>query len=186
MYLFFLQHIDLVSYYLRKKGKYCKKINYSFTIMETVFYKRLEHVRTKMDDPSDEAKLWVDNNANMNDLVCLRMFGDGVYCGKRWDEVDNVFLPIMAGTNHWILGKFEIVLRKLFIYDSYKYRLSYNKDTPKAATIPPSLIPYHLHNFQVLFNRNDIMQSEVYKSRDPLPDLEIVYIEGLPQQSLWY
>ncbi|XP_075103540.1 uncharacterized protein LOC142178108 [Nicotiana tabacum] len=110
-------HIDVIMYYLRKRGKYGPNPNNTrFTTTDCLFKSKIVQIYDKFISSPPEKKYSV---IKPDDDVAEYILGYRLLANVAWDEVDYVIMPMNIVENfHWLLIVFDIVDRQLYVYDS--------------------------------------------------------------------
>ncbi|XP_019244541.1 PREDICTED: uncharacterized protein LOC109224416 [Nicotiana attenuata] len=135
-------HLDVLFYYLRKRGKYGPSVAMRFTTTNFAFGNKIN-------------SLYKDFKVNQDPSVIpdgheIKEYIRGYYCDANvpWHTVDHVLFPIFvkrgrAKLGHWVLGVFTFVGRCIHIYDSNRGAL--NDRLVLDVALPYAiLIPYFL------------------------------------------
>ncbi|XP_075079933.1 uncharacterized protein LOC142165233 [Nicotiana tabacum] len=110
-------HIDVIMYYLRKRGKYGPNNNNTrFTTTDCLFKSKIEQIYEKFISSPPEKNYSV---VKPDDDVAEYIIGYRLLANVAWDEVDYVIMPVNIVENfHWLLVVFGIADRQLYVYDS--------------------------------------------------------------------
>ncbi|XP_075074791.1 uncharacterized protein LOC142162346 [Nicotiana tabacum] len=109
-------YINIIMYYLRKKGKYDPYNNTIFTTTDCVFKTRIDQIYEKFKNSPQEKKFSI---VKLQDVVAEYILGYRLLTNVAWDEVDYVIMPInIVEKFHWVLVVFDIAERCLYAYDS--------------------------------------------------------------------
>ncbi|XP_070017444.1 uncharacterized protein [Nicotiana sylvestris] len=113
---FWVQHINVIMYYLRKRGKYGPNNKTRFTTMDYMFKTRIEQIYEKFINSPPQEKYSV---VKPQDVVAEYILGYRLLANVAWDEVDYVIMLVNIKEKfHWVLVVFDIVDRQLYAYDS--------------------------------------------------------------------
>ncbi|KAF3626004.1 hypothetical protein FXO37_30561 [Capsicum annuum] len=85
-------HINVIFYYLRKKGKYSPPSNYSYTTIDCVFKIKVSELWEKYVDPQS-----CTSSVHEEYIVCEYMNRYRLMAGVRWHTVDHVLIPLDCG-----------------------------------------------------------------------------------------
>ncbi|XP_075112122.1 uncharacterized protein LOC142182096 [Nicotiana tabacum] len=122
------QHIDVIFYYLRKKGKYNQTSNFKYTTVDCIFKTRKAEIFDRYADTDSNA-----NIAKEEDVVCEYIRGYRLLANVPWHTVDNVLIPVNLNDRlHWVLAVVSFNERYIKVYDSY---ISAGHD-PRDSTKP--------------------------------------------------
>ncbi|XP_075092384.1 uncharacterized protein LOC142172618 [Nicotiana tabacum] len=109
-------HINVIMYYLRKRGKYGLHNNTRFTTTDCVFKTRIDQIYEKFKNSPQEKKFSV---VKPQDVVAEYILGYRLLANVAWDEVDYVIMPVnIVEKFHWVLVVFDIAERCFYAYDS--------------------------------------------------------------------
>ncbi|XP_070009758.1 uncharacterized protein [Nicotiana sylvestris] len=109
-------HIDVIMYYLRKRGKYGPNNNTRFTTTDCLFKTKIERIYDKFISSPPEQRYSV---VKPEDDVGEYILGYRILANVAWDLVDYVLIPVNLVENfHWLLLVFDIKDRQLYVYDS--------------------------------------------------------------------
>ncbi|XP_019238869.1 PREDICTED: uncharacterized protein LOC109218928 [Nicotiana attenuata] len=109
-------HIDVIMYYLRKRGKYGPNNDIRFTTTDCLFRTKIERIYDKFISSPPELKYSV---VKSDDDVAEYILGYRLLANVAWDVVDYVIMPVNIVENfHWLLLVFDIADRQLYVYDS--------------------------------------------------------------------
>ncbi|XP_075074391.1 uncharacterized protein LOC142161996 [Nicotiana tabacum] len=109
-------HIDVIMYYLRKRGKYGPNIDARFTTTDCLFRTKIERIYDKFKSSPPELKYSV---VKSDDDVAEYILGYRLLANVAWDVVDYVIMLVTIVENfHWLLLVFDIADMQLYVYDS--------------------------------------------------------------------
>ncbi|XP_070013615.1 uncharacterized protein [Nicotiana sylvestris] len=92
-------HIDVIFYYLRKKGKYNQTSNFKYTTVDCIFKTRIAKIFNRYADTDSNA-----NVAKEEDVVCEYIRYYRLLANVPWHTVDNVLIPVnLKDKLHWVL-----------------------------------------------------------------------------------
>ncbi|XP_070022080.1 uncharacterized protein [Nicotiana sylvestris] len=130
-------HIDVIMYYLRKRGKYGPNPNNTrFTTTDCLFKSKIVQIYDKFISSPPEKKYSV---IKPDDDVAEYIIGYRLLANVAWDEVDYVIMPVNIVENfHWLLIVFDIVDKQLYVYDSMVS--SHNHDVVESCVDKFSII----------------------------------------------
>ncbi|XP_060202037.1 uncharacterized protein LOC132630482 [Lycium barbarum] len=93
------QRIDVIFYYFRKKGKYDKRNNFSFTTVDCLFKQRIDVVHHTYHNVETQT-----NVENEEQVLIEYVKGHRLIANVPWHTVDNVLIPVnIKEENHWLL-----------------------------------------------------------------------------------
>ncbi|KAM6562747.1 hypothetical protein CsatB_022745 [Cannabis sativa] len=162
-------HLDIIFYYLRKKGKYAKEPKVKFTTTDCLFFKTIHVLYEKFIAQKKNLSLITAQHA-----IADYIRGRKMLCGSPWHLCDHVFFIIhMETESHWILGRLNIEERRVYMYNSLSTAM---KDSAAIKACQPFAVL--LPHFFALFD-------EFKKENKPvcLDPFEVVKVDGLPQQT---
>ncbi|KAF3672354.1 hypothetical protein FXO38_06152 [Capsicum annuum] len=108
-------HINVIFYYLHKRGKYSPLSNYSHTTVDCVFKIKVAELWKKYVDPQS-----CTSSVREEYAVCEYMNGYRLMTGVPWHTVDHVLIPLHVKERlHWVLLVVSFLDQCLYIYDSY-------------------------------------------------------------------
>nr|XP_009777437.1 PREDICTED: uncharacterized protein LOC104227007 [Nicotiana sylvestris] len=109
-------HIDVIFYYLRKKGKYNQTSNFKYTTVDCIFKTRIAEIFDRYADTDSNA-----NVANEEDVVYEYIRGYRLLANVPWHTVDNILIPVnLRDKLHWVLAVVSFKERCIKVYDSYR------------------------------------------------------------------
>ncbi|XP_060216301.1 uncharacterized protein LOC132643785 [Lycium barbarum] len=172
------EHIDVIFYYFRKKGKYDKRNNFSFTIVDCLFKQRIDVVH--------HAYRNVETQTNVaNEEQDITVKGHRLIANVLWHTVDNVLIPVnIQEENHWLLVLLSFKDRRLYVYNSYQsagHNAAVRNEIKKLATQLPHFL--HLAGFYVNQKSIDLVKDPAYADKGQIDILEVVYVDNLPHQT---
>ncbi|KAF4352302.1 hypothetical protein F8388_005949 [Cannabis sativa] len=162
-------HLDIIFYYLRKKGKYAKEPKVKFTTTDCLFFKTIHALYEKFIAQKKNLSLITAQHA-----IADYVRGRKMLCGSPWHLCDHVlFIIHMETESHWILGRLNIEERCMYMYNSLSTAM---KDSAAIKACQPFAVL--LPHFFALFD-------EFKKENKPvcLDPFEVVKVDGLPQQT---
>ncbi|KAF4393260.1 hypothetical protein G4B88_001994 [Cannabis sativa] len=162
-------HLDIIFYYLRKKGKYAKEPKVKFTTTDCLFFKTIHALYEKFVAQKKDLSLITAQHA-----IADYIRGGKMLCGSPWHLCDHVlFIIHMETESHWILGRLNIEERRMYMYNSLSIAM---KDSAAIKACQPFAVL--LPHFFALFD-------EFKKENKPvcLDPFEVVKVDGLPQQT---
>ncbi|KAH0719356.1 hypothetical protein KY285_015387 [Solanum tuberosum] len=122
------EHIDVIFYYLRKKGKYEVNSNVRFTTTDCVFKTKITTSFFQLCDAHENKKNY---KVKDSDDIARYINGRRLLASTSWDKVDYILFPLNIKEGcHWILVVFDIGL-SLEFYDKRPEL----KATPKYSGI---------------------------------------------------
>ncbi|XP_070002189.1 uncharacterized protein [Nicotiana sylvestris] len=108
--------IDVLMYYLRKRGKYGPYNKTRFTTTNCLFKTRIEQIYEKFINSPPQKKYSV---VKPQDVVAEYILGYRLLVNVAWDDVDYVIMPVnIVKKFHWVLVVFDIADMQLYAYDS--------------------------------------------------------------------
>ncbi|KAF4400096.1 hypothetical protein G4B88_021310 [Cannabis sativa] len=169
IYSFLHVHLDIIFYYLRKKGKYAKEPKVKFTTTDCLFFKTIHALYEKFIAQKKNLSLITAQHA-----IADYIRGRKMLCGSPWHLCDHVlFIIHMETESHWILARLNIEERRMYMYNSLSTAM---KDSAAIKVCQPFAVL--LPHFFALFD-------EFKKENKPvcLDPFEVVKVDGLPQQT---
>ncbi|XP_070035558.1 uncharacterized protein [Nicotiana tomentosiformis] len=173
------QHIDVIFYYLRKKGKYKQTTNFKYTIADCIFKTRIAEIFDRYADTNSNA-----NVAKEEDVVCEYIRGYRLLANVPWHIVDNVLIPVnLKDKLHWILAVVSFKKRCIKVYDSY---ISAGHDAYVASEMDKlaKLVPLYLSISDFYRDKQgiDLSHDSAYIDKAQTDPFDVVFISNLPQQ----
>ncbi|XP_060216863.1 uncharacterized protein LOC132644290 [Lycium barbarum] len=166
-------HIAVIFYYFRKKGKYDKRNNFSFTTVDCLFKQRIDVVHHAYRNVETQT-----NVANEEQVLIEYVKGHRLIANVPWHTVDNVLIPMnIQEENHWLL--------RLYVYNSYQsagHNAVVRNEIKKLATLLPHFL--HLAGFYVNKKSIDLVKDPAYADKGQIDILEVVYVDNLPHQTV--
>ncbi|KAF4376981.1 hypothetical protein F8388_022697 [Cannabis sativa] len=162
-------HLDIIFYYLRKKGKYAKEPKVKFTTTDCLFFKTIHDLYEKFIAQKKNLSLITAQHA-----IADYIRGRKMLCGSPWHLCDHVlFIIHMETESHWILARLNIEERRMYMYNSLSTAM---KDSAAIKACQP---------FAVLLPQFFALFDEFKKENKPvcLDPFEVVKVDGLPQQT---
>ncbi|KAG5597177.1 hypothetical protein H5410_038409, partial [Solanum commersonii] len=105
------EHIDVIFYYLRKKGKYEVNSNVRFTTTDCVFKTKITTSFFQLCDAHENKKNY---KVKDSDDIARYIYGRRLLASTSWDKVDYILFPLNIKEGcHWILVVFDIGQRSL-------------------------------------------------------------------------
>ncbi|XP_062118337.1 uncharacterized protein LOC133831951 [Humulus lupulus] len=174
-----LGHVDVVFYYLRKKGMYHDSTVLKFTTTDTTFQKRIEAIYDSFLKKNRDHGVM-----NRNHVVAEVMMGFGLSCNKSWLQVDHVLFPsLVKNEKHWLLAILSFKDRLIHVYNTLTCD---RKDHVALLAIEPFrvLLPTYL-SIIGFYKRIDIdFCSKPYFGRPQAGSFEVVMDDDIPSGSL--
>ena len=167
--MFYFQHIDVLFYYLRKKGKIFSDCCVKFTTINNHFDQLIKALFSKFSTKNDLSVVSVDH------AIAEYILGYLMLCNTPWVDVDFILFPIhITKDKHWVLGLLNIKDKRIYVYNSLR-----------SAKNDRVVIDY-LRSYSVLlplfFDVLDIWK--YYSDIDPSTvPFEVVMVDGLPSQN---
>ncbi|XP_019259517.1 PREDICTED: uncharacterized protein LOC109237646 [Nicotiana attenuata] len=164
-------HIDVIFYYLRKKGKYGVDVPVRFTTTDCWFNCLISNLY----------KEFLEKNRDMNlitetDPIAEYILGYFLRCNVPWSTVDEVLFPInLSDKWHWILARLSFKDLRIYVYDSMSGARQ-NSAVRRSVERYSVLLPYFLHRIGFWDTKENPMG---IPANDPF---EIHVVDGLPTQ----
>ncbi|XP_060216438.1 uncharacterized protein LOC132643919 [Lycium barbarum] len=93
------EHIDVIFYYLRKKGKYDKDNRFKFTTVDCMFFSKIDEIHRAYANVEGNSSV-----ASSENEICEYINGHRMLANVPWHTVDCVLIPVnIKEENHWIL-----------------------------------------------------------------------------------
>lgn len=182
MFILFWQHIDVIMYYLRKRGKYGPNNNTRFTTTDCLFKTKIERIYDKFISSPPEQRYSV---VKPEDDVGEYILGYRILANVAWDLVDYVLMPVNLVENfHWLLLVFDIKDRQLYVYDSM-VRANRHKTVETLVDKFSIIIPLYLSCTGFYGKRKDInfKSTKAYIEKPVTDPLDIQWmVAEIPQQ----
>ena len=170
--------MDVLFYYLRKKGKVYSDSYVKYTTTDNQFDQRIQALYKKfLSKNKDYSLISVDHS------VAEYILGYYMSSNTSWYLVDEVLFPIhIAKEKHWILGRLNFKERCIYIYNSLRCAKSH-KLMMEVLSSYSVLLPVFFELLNVWGEHKDIdMKSEFYTSKKLLDTFEVVSVDDLPSQ----
>ncbi|XP_060190352.1 uncharacterized protein LOC132619469 [Lycium barbarum] len=154
---FYLEHIDVIFYYFRKKGKYDKRNNFSFTTVDFLFKHKIDVVHHAYHNVETQT-----NVANEEKVLIEYVKATGL-------------LPMSRGIP---------LTMRLYVYNSYRsagHNAVVGNEIKNLATLMPHFL--HLDGFYVNQKSIDLVKDPAYADKGQIDIFEVVYVDNLPQQT---
>jgi hypothetical protein len=179
-FFFLMQHLDVCFYYLRKEIKYNESVNSFVNTTDCFFAAQIFEMYNE----------FVKNDCNIESVkkdskASAYVAGFGMYCSRKWIELDNVLMPInLIDLAHWIMCIFDIRLRCLKVCNSMRF--GRYKNSEKLVRAFAVMLPILLSHVNFYDQRKDIDKSTgFFQGKSETDPLEIVIVQDLPQQEQW-
>nr|XP_033508564.1 uncharacterized protein LOC108942888 [Nicotiana tomentosiformis] len=171
-------HIDVIFYYLRKKGKYNQTTNFKYTTVDCIFKTRIAEIFDRYADTDSNA-----NVAKEEYVVCEYIRGYRLLANVPWHTVDNVLIAVnLKDKLHWILAVVSFKERCIKVYDSYR---SSGHDAYVGSEIDKlaKLVPLYLsiNGFYRDKQGIDWSHDSAYSDKAQTDPFDVVFISNLPQ-----
>jgi len=177
----FLQHIDVIFYYLRKKGKYEANSNVRFTTTDCVFKTKITTSFFQLCDAHENKKNY---KVKDSDDIARYINGRRLLASTSWDKVDYILFPLNIKEGcHWILVVFDIGQRSLEVYDSFPARDGVNFEVKNIVEMLLIVLPYYLSVVKFYDKRPELKATPKYSGIDEFEKIEFHFItKGVPRQ----
>ncbi|WMV23331.1 hypothetical protein MTR67_016716 [Solanum verrucosum] len=175
------EHIDVIFYYLRKKGKYEVNTNVRFTTTDCVFKTKITTSFFQLCDAHENKKNYkVKDSDDIARYIC----GHRLLASTSWDKVDYILFPLNIKEGcHWILVVFDIVQRSLEVYDSFPARGGVNFEVKNIVEMLSIVLPYYLSVVKFYDKRPELKATPKYSGIDEFEKIEFHFItKGVPRQ----
>ncbi|XP_060175931.1 uncharacterized protein LOC132606444 isoform X2 [Lycium barbarum] len=174
------EHIDVIFYYLRKKGKYDRRSTFKYTTVDCLFMQKVDQTYLAYNNPETGP-----NVANEEDDICQYVKGYRLHANVPWHSVDNIFIPVnIKEDNHWILVVLSFNDRRLYVYKSYRGSAGHNVVVRKEVQKLVALLPHYLHISGFYTKKTGInwQNHPAYTGMTQNENIQVEYVENLPQQ----
>ncbi|WMV32089.1 hypothetical protein MTR67_025474 [Solanum verrucosum] len=175
------EHIDVIFYYLRKKGKYEVNSNVRFTTTDCVFKTKITTSFFQLCDAHENKKNYkVKDSDDIARYIC----GRRLLASTSWDKVDYILFPLNIKEGcHWILVVFDIVQRSLEVYDSFPVRDGVNFEVKNIVEMLSIVLPYYLSVVKFYDKRPELKATPKYSGIDEFEKIKFHFItKGVPRQ----
>ncbi|XP_059277537.1 uncharacterized protein LOC132031571 [Lycium ferocissimum] len=173
------EHIDVIFYYLRKKGKYDGKSTYKHTTVACIFKIWIGETFDKYVATNGDTSV-----AKEEDVICEYLRGYKLIANVPWHTVDNVLIPVnVKDIHHWVLAVVSFRDRCIRVYDSYRlagYDTIVKIEIDKMAKILPQYLS--ISDFYRKREGIDWSQEPAYNDKALLDSFDVVCVDNLPQQ----
>ncbi|XP_019242412.1 PREDICTED: uncharacterized protein LOC109222521, partial [Nicotiana attenuata] len=171
-------HIDVLIYYLRKKGKYDKDLPVTFTTTVWYFDQKLNELW--------QAFIDTDGDSDVRNMKHVIEYIQGFVLDANvpWHTVEHVLMTINVTEQwHWIMVVISFKDRCIYVYDSMRGGAAYQAKVHKTMAKYSVLLPHFFVHTHFYLNKKDInWRTGVYKSKDLITLFAVKLVEGLPQQ----
>ncbi|XP_059278241.1 uncharacterized protein LOC132032609 isoform X2 [Lycium ferocissimum] len=174
------EHLDVIFYYLRKKGKNEDNSTYKYTTVSCILHTIITEIYHAWKNP----ELSTSVTSKESD-VCVYINGYRLMGNVPWHIVDNVLIPVnVKEENHWILVVISFIDRCLYVYDSYRVIGGHDAVVRREVNMLATLVPHHLQMSGFYEKKKDIdfQNHPAYKNRALNDDFDVVNVDDLPQQ----
>ncbi|KAH0780187.1 hypothetical protein KY290_006614 [Solanum tuberosum] len=175
------EHIDVIFYYLRKKGKYEASSNVRFTTTDCVFKTKITTSFFQLCDAYENKKNY---KVKDSDDIARYIYGRRLLASTSWDKVDYILFPLNIKEGcHWILVVFDIRQRSLEVYDSFLARDGVNFEVKNIVEMFSIVLPYYLSVVKFYDKRPELRAKPKYSRIDEFEKIEFHFItKGVPRQ----
>ena len=176
-----MQHIDVIFYYLRKKGKYETNSNVRFTTTDCVFKTKITNSFFKFCDAHEDKKNF---KVLDSDDIARYISGRRLLASTSWDKVDFVLIPLNIKENrHWIFVVFDIGQRSLEVYDSFPARGVVNLEVNNIVEMLSVVLPCNLIVVKFYDKRPELKATPKYSEINEVEKIKFHFItKGVPKQ----
>lgn len=176
------QHIDVIFYYLRKKGKYGPDVPFRFTCTDCCIKTRVEEVFKLYEARNRDGSV-----VSKDDVVSEYIMGFRLRANTPWIHVDYVMMPIhIREKNHWVLVIVSFMDRCIWVYDSLHGRNGGCNVVVRGVVQKFTVIlPLYLSATDFYGGRIDIgwQSNPAYKDKAVTDPFDVVIVPNLPQQA---
>ncbi|KAK4736859.1 hypothetical protein R3W88_000556 [Solanum pinnatisectum] len=175
------EHIDVIFYYLRKKGKYEANSNVRFTTTDCVFKTKITTSFFQLCDAHENKKSY---KVKDSDDIARYIYGRRLLASTSWDKVDYVLFPLNIKEGcHWIFVMFDIGQWSLEVYDSFPARDGVNFEVKNIVEMLSIVLPYYLNVVKFYDKRPELKATPKYSGIDEFEKIEFHFItKGVPRQ----
>ncbi|WMV16404.1 hypothetical protein MTR67_009789 [Solanum verrucosum] len=168
------KHIDVIFYYLRKKGKYEVNSNVRFTTTDCVLKTKITTSFFQLCDAHENKKNYkVKDSDDIARYIC----GRRLLASTSWDKVDYIVFPLNIKEGcHWILVVFDIAQRSLEVYDSFPARDRVNFEVKNIVEMLSIVLPYYLSVVKFYDKRPELKATSKYSGIDEFEKIEFHFI----------
>ncbi|XP_070015944.1 uncharacterized protein [Nicotiana sylvestris] len=178
-------HLNVLFYYLRKRGKYGPSVAMRFTTTDFGFDNKINSLYKNFKVNQDLSVIPEGHE--------IEKYIRGYYCDANvpWHTIDHVLFPIYmkrgrTKLGHWVLGLFKFIDRCIHIYDSNRGaindRLALDVELPYAI-----LIPYFLKSSDFYVVKKGIdCNNGAYTDKSHSDALQINLVNNVLQQIKCY
>ncbi|PHU04321.1 hypothetical protein BC332_25143 [Capsicum chinense] len=171
------EHINVIFYYLRKKGKYNPPSNYSYTTVDCVFKIKVAELWEKYVDRQSCTSFVREEY-----VVCEYMNGYRLMAGIPWHTVDHVLIPLHVKERlHWVLIVVPFLDRCLYLYDLYNsviHDVYVKIEVQKFAEVIASFL-LNINFYKKKINI-DWQCHPKYRNRDESDLFEVIFVNDIP------
>ncbi|KAG5591914.1 hypothetical protein H5410_042428 [Solanum commersonii] len=177
----FLEHIDVIFYYLRKKEKYEVNSNVRFTTTHCVFKTKITTSFFQLCDAHENKKNY---KVKDSDDIARYIYGRRLLTSTSWDKVNYILFPLNIKEGcHWILVVFDIRQRSLEVYDSFPARDGVNFEVKNIIEMLSIVLPHYLSVVKFYDKRLELKATPKYSGIDEFEKIEFHFItKGVPRQ----
>ncbi|XP_055960145.1 uncharacterized protein LOC126661966 [Mercurialis annua] len=171
-------HLDVLFYYLRKKGKYDKSLALKFTTTDSLFDQSFQSFASIFMEGEFDTDLLLGD-----DMIGEYIKGNHMYANTAWKDCESMFIPVHVKENsHWILLALNLRFRRLTVMNSLRTPSSVNA-ARVIAIYYATVLPYFLDMLDV-FKLNSVcdMSSPFYISQGSTDALDVLFDDCLPLQ----
>ncbi|KAG5617111.1 hypothetical protein H5410_016935 [Solanum commersonii] len=175
------EHIDVIFYYLRKKGKYEVNSNVRFTTTDCVFKTKITTSFFQLCDAHENKKNY---KVKDSDDIARYIYGRRLLASTSWDKVDYILFPLNIKEGcHWILVVFDIGQRSLEVYDSFPARDGVNFEVKNVVEMLAIVLPHYLSVVKFYDKRPELKATPKYSGIDEFEKIEFHFItKDVPKQ----
>ncbi|KAK4718099.1 hypothetical protein R3W88_016437 [Solanum pinnatisectum] len=177
------EHIDVIFYYLRKKGKYEPNSNVRFTTIDYVFKTKITTSFFQLCDAHENKKSY---KVKDSDDIARYIYGRHLLASTSWDKVDYILFPLNIKEGcHWIFVVFDIGQRSLEVYDSFPARDGVNFEVKYIVEMLSIVLPYYLRVVKFYDKRPELKATPKYSGIDEFEKIEFHFItKGVPRNKM--
>ncbi|KAK4737669.1 hypothetical protein R3W88_001366 [Solanum pinnatisectum] len=175
------EHIAVIFYYLRKKGKYEPNSNVRFTTTDCVFKTKITTSFFQLCDAHENKKSY---KVKDSDDIARYIYGRRLLASTSWDKVDYILFPLNIKEGcHWIFVMFDVGQRSVEVYDSFPARDGVNFEVKNIVEMLSIVLPYYLSVVKFYDKRPKLKATPKYIGIDEFEKIEFHFItKGVPRQ----
>ncbi|KAK6793886.1 hypothetical protein RDI58_007339 [Solanum bulbocastanum] len=168
------EHIDVIFYYLIKKGKYEANSNVRFTTTDCVFKIKIITSFFQLCDAHENKKSY---KVKDSDDITRYIYGRRLLASTSWDKVDYILFPLNIKEGcHWVFVVFDIGQRSLEVYDSFPVRDGVKFEVKNIVEMLSIVLPYYLSVVKFYDKHPELKATPKYSGIDEFEKIEFHFI----------